>query len=633
MKKKFLVLAYIIYASGQVMAQDWKKNLQDAEAVYVNQSCEITIKHTDGKLSATRKIAEDLLVGTDNTVKMMSSGKIYHSQFNELKSWDAYTKLPTESKKMKVSNINTNSSRQDFIFYDDSKATSFDFSGITVGATRHISYELEHTDLHLLTPYYFDHYFPTQKAELKLVFPASVKLKYVIKGIHADKIRITESQKKDKNIYTFSATDIPALQYYQDAPEGPYYATHVIFYIEQTESKGQWTNFLSSPDDLYRYNFQYIKNINKSISTELKQLTDSLTSKWQTQDQKAKVIYKWVQSHIKYVAFEDGLEGFIPREANLVFARKYGDCKDMASILFAMLNHAGVPAYITWIGTRSLPYTYKETPLPIVDNHMICAVRIGQEYKFLDGTDESCVYGKPSHGIQGKEALVALDENKYEIVKVGIPAKEENKYIDSSLIEINEKEVKGRLKIYLKGYYSSALKSILNYRNESEKKEYLRSRFNRGNNKIQFKDWTINHSPDNDESWILAEFNLPDYARKINDEWLMNMNLFRLFEHQEIDFPKRKLPKEFEFLNTNQYTVALKIPTGYKISYIPESLHHKNDTWGFRLSYKIENDTLYLTQQFDTDHLLLQPSQFEQWNKILEVLFPHYKQSIVLSKK
>ncbi|HZG99953.1 MAG TPA: hypothetical protein VEY32_02670, partial [Flavisolibacter sp.] len=176
-----------------------------------------------------------------------------------------------------------------------------------------------------------------------------------------------------------------------------------------------------------------------------------------------------------------------------------------------------------------------------------------------------------------------------------VPAKEDNQYIDSSFIEIDDIEVKGRLKIYLKGYYASSLKSVLNYRNESERKEYLKNRFSRGNNKIQFKDWAVTHSPDNNECWILAEFTLPDYARKINDEWLMNLNLFRLFEHQEIDFPKRKLAKEFSFLNTNQYTVALKIPKGYTNTYLPQNLNHKNETWGFQLSYKVDNGTLYLT--------------------------------------
>ena len=64
----------------------------------------------------------------------------------------------------------------------------------------------------------------------------------------------------------------------------------------------------------------------------------------------------------KYVAFEDGMGGFVPREAGLVCSRRFGDCKDMASILTAMNRAAGIPAYFTWLGTRDLPYTFSGTP-------------------------------------------------------------------------------------------------------------------------------------------------------------------------------------------------------------------------------------------------------------------------------
>ena len=77
---------------------------------------------------------------------------------------------------------------------------------------------------------------------------------------------------------------------------------------------------------------------------------------WPTDEAKARRIYKWVQQNIKYVAFEDGMEGFIPRDASLVCSRRYGDCKDMASILTKMLQYSGVEACFVWIGTRSLPY-------------------------------------------------------------------------------------------------------------------------------------------------------------------------------------------------------------------------------------------------------------------------------------
>ncbi len=113
-----------------------------------------------------------------------------------------------------------------------------------------------------------------------------------------------------------------------------------------------------------------------------------------------------------------------PAMRNFVCSRRFGDCKDMSSILTMMLNTAGVPAYYTWIGTRSLPYTYRETPLPIVDNHMICAIQLKPgRFIFLDGTDPTCVFGIPSAHIQDKEALIAMGPDKYDIVRVPSPAK------------------------------------------------------------------------------------------------------------------------------------------------------------------------------------------------------------------
>jgi hypothetical protein len=42
---------------------------------------------------------------------------------------------------------------------------------------------------------------------------------------------------------------------------------------------------------------------------------------------------------------------------------------------------------------------------------------------------------------------------------------------------------------------------------------------------------------------------------------------------------------------------------------------------------------VWLTHQYDTDQLLLNPSQFSAWNSVLNRLVPHYKQTIALSKK
>ena len=121
--------------------------------------------------------------------------------------------------------------------------------------------------------------------------------------------------------------------------------------------------------------------------------------------------------------------------------------------------------------------------------------------------------------------------------------------------------------------------------------------------------------------------------KKIGDDWFLNLNLQKLFEHQEIDYPRRKLPVEFEFKSERHYVTILKIPEGYKLSYLPQSKSYKNETWGFDLSYEEKKNEVILTQHFENNDLLLPVEKFQAWNKVLENLLPAYKETVSLSKK
>jgi hypothetical protein len=625
-----LTIAQQLFLSVFVSSQnDWKKQFPEADAIYTNISCNIEIKMQDGKWIATSDFSEDLLYLTDNSVMSMNRGYIYHTNFNELKKWDAYTRV-TDNKKLKVTNTKTNSSREDYIFYDDVKSTTFEFSGATIGATRHIEYQIQHNDLYLLNPFYFDRYFPVAQAELRITFPSDIKIKYLFKGLHSDNIKFTEVTKRNRTTYIFQISGLKGVQRYADSPDNSYYSTHVIFYIEQIKENDQWKNFLSSPDDLYNHYYQYVKNINQTISPELKEIVDSIKVSSNSDEEIARKIYKWVQNNIKYVAFESGMEGFIPREANLVYSRRFGDCKDMASILTSMMKYAGIPSYLTWIGTRHIPYDYTDVPLPIVDNHMICTINLNGKLIFLDGTDGACLFNTPPYSIQGKQAMIGIGENKYQIIRVPIAKKENNITIDSTFMEVTEKGIAGHIKVELSGYFATTLREILNYKNEKEKDDYLKERFSRGSNKISFTNWKI--VQDSDRNIVTADFILEGYAKKLGNEWYLNMNLIKLYEHEEIDFPKREIPIEFKFLEHSSFVTALKIPDGFKISYLPKSTKYNNKTWGFNLQYSSTNGYVYLNQEFDNDYLMLEPDRFEEWNKVLENLFPNYKETISLSK-
>lgn len=631
---KFLMTGCCLAITTITMAQsNARSSFSDADALYTNIGCDVTIKKEDNKWIALSEFTEDLLYKSDNSVKFMNRGYIFHSSFNELKKWEAYTQVQ-DNKKLRVSNTVTNSSKEDYIFYDDIKTTSFDYSGAIVGATRHLEYQLQNNDLHLLTPFYFERYFPVANGQLRITFPSDIKIKYIIKGLNRDKVQFSESHKRDKTTYTFTVSDLEGGRPYPDAPDNAYYSTHLIFYIDQAKEGDKWSGFLSSPSDLYKHYYSYIKDINHHLSPELQNITDSLIGQASSDIEKAQKIYRWVQTNIKYVAFEDGMEGFVPREASLVCTRKFGDCKDMASILTAMLNYAKLPAYLTWIGTRNIPYEYTDVPLPLVDNHMICTINLENNYVFLDGTDAGCVFGMVPATIQGKQAMVAIGENEFKILTVPVTPKNQNTFSDSTVMELSDKGIEGHISILLRGYYASDLLAILNYKNNKERDDYLNNRFGRANNKISFINWKVEElKSDHSQARVTASFELPDYAKKVGNEWFVNLNLYKWYTGAEIDYPKRKIPIEYPFLKHSSYVTIIKVPANYTVTYVPQSDEFKNEVWGYVLKYKQTEDTVSLTQEFDDNFLMLYPGQFQDWNKVLEHLFPNYKQTLSFTKK
>jgi transglutaminase-like putative cysteine protease len=625
----------VIACGAEVRAQNFdelRKQFPDEKAVLLNRSLDYTISLKDDAPKVQSHEIQQIAYLQNAATTFMSDFSFSHSDFQKLGAYQAYTRTP-DGKKLKVTDFKTSSSKESFVFYDDFKNTTFNFPAVEPGAVGNLEVSWQNTEPHLLSPYYFSSYIPVVNSQLKVTVAAGINIKYHLMGLDTNQIKVQVENSHGGKIYTFLYNNCPADKRYPDAPEYGWFSPHVIFNIENYKNaQGQMVSYLANNDDLYRLSYSYIKPINNVVGAELKHLVDSLTAKTTTPEAKAKNIYNWVQHNIKYVAFEDGMEGFVPRDAGLVCSRRFGDCKDMASILTEMLNTAGVPAYFTWIGTRSLPYKFSEVPLPLVSNHMICTIKLGDKYIFLDGTDPTCVFGTPSDAIQDKEAMLSVSDKEYKIIKVPAVEKTANILCDTTWLELSANGIKGQIRQNLTGYFSSEIYGKLMYMNGRTTDESMKATFARGSNKFTLDNFHIDNQHDADNITLSANFSLPDYAKKIGNEYYLNLNLFKLFANEEIDFPRRKMPIEFSFKYIKKYVTMLKIPDGYKLSYLPQSKAFHNNIWGFNLQYQQKGNYVILTQEFDNNSLLLTADQFEPWNKVLENLSPMYKETLSLTK-
>lgn len=629
------ILASALLFSGGLHAQDLetvRKQFPDEKAVMLNKTLEYNITLKEGQPYVESHETQQIEYLSSSAAAYMGECGFSHSDFQELIAYEAYTRTP-DDKKLKVSEFKTSTDKESFVFYDDVKETTFNFPSVEPGAVGNMQVSWHNKDPHLLTPFYFTNYIPAVNSELKLTVSKDINLKYLLMGLDTANISVKVETSHRNKVYTFQYKNCPADKRYPDAPNFAWYSPHVVFYIDNyKDDNGNTVSYLSNADDLFKFSYGFLKNVNTQINPQLKHIVDSLTVKAPSLEAKARSIYSWVQQNIKYVAFEDGLGGFVPRDAGLVCSRRFGDCKDMASILTEMQNAAGVPAYFTWIGTRDLPYKFSQTPLPLVSNHMICTIKLNDKYIFLDATDPTCVFGMPSAGIQDKEAMLAISDKEYKVLKVPTIAKDRNSLTDTTWLELTPNGISGKIKQDRKGYFAMEIYGKLMYWNAKNIKEDMKDEFVRGSNKFQLDTFSVDRTQPTNAVSISSSFNLPDYAKKIGGDYYLNLNLFKFFEHEQIDYPKRKMPIGYEFEFTKRYVTMLKIPDGYKLTYLPPSKSYHNKVWGFDLKYEQKGNWVVLTQDFDNDYLMLTSDDFQSWNKVLENLLPLYKETLSLSK-
>ena len=71
-----------------------------------------------------------------------------------------------------------------------------------------------------------------------------------------------------------------------------------------------------------------------------------------TDADRVRAVYDFVVTSTRYVGLEFGIHGFKPYKVTQVLARRFGDCKDKAALLIALLREVGVSAELVLVRTR-----------------------------------------------------------------------------------------------------------------------------------------------------------------------------------------------------------------------------------------------------------------------------------------
>ena len=172
---------------------------------------------------------------------------------------------------------------------------------------------------------------------------------------------------------TWEARDIGP-QAVEAGASGPY--LHVST-IGSREEFGRWYNQMLEPE--------------LKLDDNLRAVAEQILARKLTTQGKVQAVYESVKRRTHYTGFEFGVHSYQPYPVSLVERRGFGDCKDKAAMLVALLRAVGVPADFAMVRTRAAGAVDEDAySVQLFDHAMVYVPELNL---FVDGTASSMEIG------------------------------------------------------------------------------------------------------------------------------------------------------------------------------------------------------------------------------------------------
>lgn len=491
----------------------------------------------------------------------------------------------------------------------------------------------------------FQHYFqediPVVTSRFTLTMPTSWNVEGVV--FNAPKIEPTVNGGN----YTWEMRDLEPISPEARSPKFmslvprlavsifPDQATSRLKTFSSWNDVAKWMNSLNTPQ----------MTVNDAMAAK----TQELVAGAKTEHEKIRAISRYVQQ-IQYISIQVGTGsggGYTPRPSTDVFAKAYGDCKDKANLMRAMLSLVNIPAYLVSITAGDPAFVRTEWPSPHQFNHAIIAVKISDQtvsdavathpklgrLLMFDPTDQFTPLDDLPEHEQGSYALIDHPETN-ELLKMPVLPAEANKLERTVVVSLDTSgSISGHVIEKTLGQSARAERSQLKNLSSADYSQMIQRWISRG--ATGAKTSSIVPTDDHEQGTfnLKVDFSAFGYAQ-IMQQRLMVFKPAIISRLDRLSFSDGRRMNPY-MIDATFYSenVRIKLPEGFEVDEMPEPVNVETNFGKYSADYKVDDGHIVFSRRLRLERTTIPADKYDTVRGFFGRVHAAEQSPVVLIKK
>jgi hypothetical protein len=373
-----------------------------------------------------------------------------------------------------------------------------------------------------------------------------------------------------------------------------------------------------------------------------------LTALAKTEYDKIRAIATYVQN-IQYISIQTGIGrggGYRPHSSTEVFAKSYGDCKDKANLMRAMLKVVGIDSIPVSIYSGDPNYVRADWPSPQQFNHCIIAVKVSDQTQastiiehaklgrllIFDPTDGETPIGDLPYYLQGSLALVD-SKTSTELVKMPTTPPEMNQLERFATLQLQaDGGIAGMIQENAKGQTAAKFRSEFKQLSKPDYHGMIERWLTAGATSARLDKIEPSDNAGDGKFTLNVQFSAKAYGQLMQDRLLVfKPAVVSRRESLSLTAAQRKHPV---VLRANAYseTVKVQLPAGFAVDEVPDAVKLETAFGSYTTSYEVVNGELVFKRQLSQKATTIPAAQYDVVRKFYESIRAAENAPVVLAR-